>query len=538
MYMMKNSWFGKIFWRYRGRIPLLVQVLLFSACAVELQPVVLASQPTPTATQALASVATPNASRVPLPVYTPTDSFQTPRPISRALPPGALLWGAELVEALREGGYVIYIHSAESDQTQNHTDVQNLENCPLQSTLSDQAQIDARATGASFQALGIPVSQVLHSGSCSSRDTAMLMFGWAENWADSSKVSTVLRGERITALRKILSTRPQPGTNNVFVGQGLDITDVTGITFAEGEAAIYKPLGKTGYSLLVRVLPKAWDELKQSTTDLVKIEPYVSDSIPLEEIEPTPEPNVSLQAGPGGQNQIIPPDQLLTPERDLLLPDLITLPPTDLSIRINPADQHKLLRFTNSIMNIGPGVMELLGATNPDTGKMTVTQHLYDTEGSTENLVVGEFFFHPEHDHWHLGNFARYDVLSLGPDGSLDSVVAFSNKVSYCLRDDARSDIPSAASRQTYTSCDHEIQGISVGWIDIYREHLPGQSIDITSLSNGVYALRSIVDPENNLRDKNPTNNTVILYIAIEGNRVSIVESPDVLNNLLDGQEE
>jgi hypothetical protein len=108
-------------------------------------------------------------------------------------------------------------------------------------------------------------------------------------------------------------------------------------------------------------------------------------------------------------------------------------------------------------------------------------------------------------------------------------VVAVGNKISYCLRDDARSDIPGADSRQTYTSCEQERQGISVGWIDIYRYHLDGQSIEITSLSDGVYALRSIVDPEDSLLDINPGNNAAILYIEIEGNSVNVVESPGSL---------
>jgi hypothetical protein len=364
----------------------------------------------------------------------------------------------------------------------------------------------------------------------------MLAFGQGKYWADLSKVPTPLRGERISALRQLLSARPVPGTNNVFIGHGLDISDVTGITFTEGEAAIYKPLGNPGYSFVARVLPRAWGELEQTVTDLVKIEPYVSDSIPLEKIEPTHETSALLPSGTGGRNQIVPPDQSLTDERNLLLPDLTTLPPTDLRIRVNSADGHKLLRFTNSIVNNGPGKMELWGDTQPSSGKMTVTQYLYDTEGSTEKRDVGEFFFHPEHDHWHLGDFALYEIWSVGTDGKLNSVVAVSNKISYCLRDDERSNAPGAATYQTYISCDHERQGISVGWIDIYRYHLPGQSIDITFLFDGIYALRSTVNPENRLWEENLENNTAILYIEIEGNRVRIVESQEIFNKPLESQ--
>jgi hypothetical protein len=428
---------------------------------------------------------------------------------------------------------VIYILTPETDEPQSDTDIQNPENCTQQqSTLSDQGQIDARSIGASFLTLSIPIGQVMHSGSCNSRATAMLAFGQAEGWTDPNGFSPLLRGERITALREMLSTTPQPGTNTVLVGPGLDITDVTGITFVEGEAAIYKPLGKTGYALMARVLLGGWEQFEHSTSDLVPVEPCVSEGIQLEQVDPGFGIEVTSQSGTNqgdGQVEICRPGQSTASEQELLLPDLITLPPTDLHIRVNQADEQKFLRFTNSIMNIGPGKMELWGASNPETGKVTVTQYVYKNEDATEKVVVGEFFFHPEHNHWHFGDFARYEIWSLGTDGGFDSVVAVGNKISYCLRDDARSDIPGADSRQTYTSCEQERQGISVGWIDIYRYHLDGQSIEITSLPDGVYALRSIVDPEDSLLDINPGNNAAILYIEIEGNSVNVVESPGSL---------
>jgi hypothetical protein len=287
--------------------------------------------------------------------------------------------------------------------------------------------------------------------------------------------------------------------------------------------------------LVARVLPSAWEELNPNIADLVQIEPYDSASIPVETIEPANQLAMPLQSA---QEEDSDQNETLRRNQDVLLPDLTTLPPMDLRIRNNPADGHKLLRFTNSIMNRGPGKIELWGSTHPDTGKMTVTQHIYDAEDVADKRVVGEFLFHPEHDHWHLGDFARYEIWSIGPDGRLDSVVAVSNKISYCLRDDSRSNIPGASARQTYISCNHERQGISVGWIDIYRYHLPGQSIDITTLADGIYALRSTVDPENSLWEENRANNTAILYIEIEGNRVGIVEPGEILNKPLDIDDE
>jgi hypothetical protein len=119
----------------------------------------------------------------PLPVST-SPKISDPQPLSQTPAPPAFLSGAALVEALRAGGYVMYIQSVESDQTQSNANIQNLQNCPSQSNLSEQDQINAQTIGTAILALGIPAGQVLYSASCSSHDTAMLAFGLGENWAD------------------------------------------------------------------------------------------------------------------------------------------------------------------------------------------------------------------------------------------------------------------------------------------------------------------------------------------------------------------
>jgi len=230
----------------------------------------------------------------------------------------------------------------------------------------------------------------------------------------------------------------------------------------------------------------------------------------------------------GTRGEVCVPEKQIEFSEDLPLPDLITLPLTDLRIRVNPTSGQKLLRFTNAIMNKGLGTMELWGEANPDTGKVTVAQRIYNIDGSGHNITVGEFFFHMEHNHWHYGKFARYEIWSLESGGDLDSVVAFSNKVSYCLRDDQRSDVPGEPSYQNYTACDQNVQGISVGWSDIYWYHLEGQDINITTLPDGVYALRSVVDPDRKLWERDYENNDAIAYFELEGDRVKVIELTDL----------
>ena len=221
-----------------------------------------------------------------------------------------------------------------------------------------------------------------------------------------------------------------------------------------------------------------------------------------------------------------------TIDPDLLLPDLQTLPPYDLVIRVVSATDRKLLRLSNSILNGGPGAIEMLGVFNPATGKTTVTQHIYKVDGSSEDRAAGEFVYHPGHQHWHLENFVSYEVWSLTQEGALDAVVAFSDKVSYCLQDDSRSDIPGSSPRRIYTRCDREVQGISIGWIDTYTWDTEGQIVDITHVPDNLYALRSTVDPANRLWEVDDTNNSATVYIEIVDNRVRIVDEASVRERL------
>lgn len=502
----------------RRSIPL-ISMLLLCACAPEFQLVMPLSQPTATITQSMARIDTLTATSTSIPTSTPTNnifrSSPTPNPSAR---------GMELVKALQQGGLVIYLRAIED------AEIENSEICLTQSILSDRARAASTAFGRSFLTLGIPVDQVLTGDGCSSYETGLLAFGTAKSWVDQNGSTITLRGERISILRQLLSSPPPAGTNNVLVGNESDIMDVTGITLAEGEAAIYQPLGKTGYSFVARLLPSEWQELRNDLPDLVQVESCDFDDIQLELVSPIYGAQVLPKSKPeqGDGNEVIcMPEEQLGFSEDLPLPDLITLPPFDLRIRVDPANGQKILRFSNSIMNIGLGAIELSGTSNPDTGKVTVDQTIFTENGSEHEVTVGEFFFHTEHNHWHFGRFSRYEIWSLGSDGELESIVAFSDKISYCLRDDSRADIPNAASRQTYSACDQNIQGISVGWIDTYRHHLDGQSIDITALPDGVYALRSVVDPDKKLWDRDYENNAAVIYIELEGNRVTVIDSKE-----------
>jgi L-ascorbate metabolism protein UlaG (beta-lactamase superfamily) len=211
-------------------------------------------------------------------------------------------------------------------------------------------------------------------------------------------------------------------------------------------------------------------------------------------------------------------------EPTLLLPDLRTLEPSDLRIARFSRDGTTLLKLTNSVWNGGYGPLELIGAVDTGTGTQHVIQRILKDDGEYSEKPIGEFVFHSGHNHWHLDSFSVYELWTLQSNGMLDQVVATSGKVSYCLRDIYRSAEAEQIDRAGFTSCSPVRQGLSVGWTDVYQYYLAGQSIDITGLEDGTYALMSIADPFNLIQESDETNNGIVIYLEIREAKVTVID--------------
>lgn len=178
------------------------------------------------------------------------------------------------------------------------------------------------------------------------------------------------------------------------------------------------------------------------------------------------------------------------------------------------------IRFTNSIWNSGPGKLELIGFPNQAGDQINVSQRVFATDSDVfDEIEVGEFIFHEQHDHWHLEHFAVYEVWSIDEWGAPESVVSSGGKVSYCVMDVSLSetDLPEGIvlPYKTYTHCEENRQGLSVGWIDTYKYFYPGQVVEVTGLEDGLYALVSTVDPNHLLHEGNIHNNSAVVYFEI-----------------------
>jgi hypothetical protein len=216
------------------------------------------------------------------------------------------------------------------------------------------------------------------------------------------------------------------------------------------------------------------------------------------------------------------------PAPEPLLPDLRTVAPTDLTIEFARGGR-RLLRLTNLVWNSGEGALLLAGALNPSTQQTIVIQRLTlpDSEAVHE-YVVGEFVYHPTHGHFHLEDFALYQIWSLTPEDELHELAASGEKLSYCLMETNIIDRnnPSFQRQRQHTDCGQETQGILPGWGDRYNAELDGQTIDITHLANGRYALISTANPTGTLLESDYTNNSGVVIVELRNTRVTVIGEP------------
>jgi phosphohistidine phosphatase SixA len=160
-------------------------------------------------------------------------------------------------DALQRGGYVIFVRHAQANAGSDATPF-DLADCSRQRNLSEEGKEDARRIGAAFDALRIPVGDVLSSEYCRALETAGLAFRRAERARGLNLCCLDGTGQsesdRRLFLETVLATRPRPGTNTVLVGHGAYMMTDLGM----GEAAIYLPDGRGGYLRVARVQPIEW----------------------------------------------------------------------------------------------------------------------------------------------------------------------------------------------------------------------------------------------------------------------------------------
>lgn len=222
-----------------------------------------------------------------------------------------------------------------------------------------------------------------------------------------------------------------------------------------------------------------------------------------------------------------------------LLPDLVVAPVQRDDLLAERYGDRTLLRFSTEIANRGSGPLEVFpsaapsdcdGDGNPANDRDTSQRVFGDNDGDGvfdrgSDAVISErrfgcMRFHAAHDHWHVLDIAAYE-LAREPSGK---TVAGTRKVGFCLSDN-RLAFPGPATPATAVypigppgsdGCDSTaIEGLSVGWTDLYALGLPGQDLEITGLARGRYCLIMRADPRGLLDDADEPNDVRRVHLRL-----------------------
>lgn len=170
----------------------------------------------------------------------------------------------QLVEALQEGGLVVYLRHGATDASQEDTQISDLTRCEGQRNLTGAGRAQAQLIGASFRTLEIPVAAVRSSEYCRTRETAELAFDDVE--LDPALTGFPNRGTpefaaRVESTRELLGREPPAGENTVLVAHVKNLEAAAGISIDEGELAVFEPLGAGAFRHLGSIPATAWPQL-------------------------------------------------------------------------------------------------------------------------------------------------------------------------------------------------------------------------------------------------------------------------------------
>jgi hypothetical protein len=206
------------------------------------------------------------------------------------------------------------------------------------------------------------------------------------------------------------------------------------------------------------------------------------------------------------------------------LPDLVHQLPYSLTVTRNAGGYR--LGFASAVTNEGAGPL-VVDAQRPRRTQPTMSARQLirlDTGGWRRTSEAGRlrYVVSTTHQHWHLLPFDRYELRAADPA----SGVRLARKTGFCLGDRYRATTvapleasPRAVYRSECGKGDRRRlslrQGISVGYGDIYRPNLEGQSFDITGLPEGEYVLSQHVNAEQSLLETDYANNAASIRIRL-----------------------
>ncbi|MEP7154629.1 MAG: hypothetical protein ABI905_02580 [Betaproteobacteria bacterium] len=202
---------------------------------------------------------------VPAPI--PSQPPQIPQ-----IAPEKELKGVPLVQALRRGGFNLYMRHAQATVGQDGNLIQTpvwWENCAIQRNISDLGKEQARKVGEGIRQLKIPINQVFTAQFCRTRETGYALgLGPLDITEDLNHQIGQRTGFDVNAARfKRLGEIPPKGTNNLLVshthGSARAEERIMG-GMQENEIVVYQPDGKGGAEPIARIPLAEWELLAKA----------------------------------------------------------------------------------------------------------------------------------------------------------------------------------------------------------------------------------------------------------------------------------
>ncbi len=166
---------------------------------------------------------------------------------SAAVARGASETSAAIWQALKKGDHVVLLRHTETVPGIGDPPGYKLNDCATQRNLSELGRQHAIVWGKAFTANGVSVGGVFTSVWCRCVDTAKLAFGRTDTWPalNSHFESPQFASLQAEQVKGGIPARMKKGKALVLVTHQVNISAITGITPAMGEAVVMKFADKT-----------------------------------------------------------------------------------------------------------------------------------------------------------------------------------------------------------------------------------------------------------------------------------------------------
>ncbi|MDQ3981995.1 MAG: lysyl oxidase family protein [Actinomycetota bacterium] len=185
----------------------------------------------------------------------------------------------------------------------------------------------------------------------------------------------------------------------------------------------------------------------------------------------------------------------------------------------------RCLRYDTAAANQGRGPLEIAYRVEPPA--TNAYQVIHRTDGTSVDRFAVASEFHPTHAHFHFESFYVTRLWKYANGRRVGAKpVTSGNKSGFCPEDSGGGN-----GERTYgcltdyrmgPAGPEQVVGISAGWYDTYRVHLPDQYLEITGVPDGRYLLEVELDPDDNVAESNERDNEVCVLLSLKGDDVAL----------------